>query len=65
MQQIINTRSGQTLILPSPEEETARQKAIAADPDTYELADEELANLKTVGQHTQGQPPNKSLAAAP
>lgn len=46
MQQTIKTRSGRVLILPTPEEETAINAGIAADPDTYELTDEEFARLK-------------------
>jgi len=46
MQQTIKTRSGRTLILPTPEEEAAINAGIAADPDAYALTDEEFARLK-------------------
>ena len=46
MQQTIKTRSGRVLILPTPEEEAQINAGIAADPDTYELTDEEFARLR-------------------
>ena len=49
MQQTIKTLSGRTLILPTPEEEAAINAGITADPDTYELTDEEFVNLKPAG----------------
>lgn len=64
MQQIIKTPSGRTLILP-PEEDTAIEKNITADTDTYELTDKEFAELKPVGQKAQEQQLNKPLTAAP
>jgi len=55
MQQTIKTRSGRVLILPTPEEEAAINAGIAADPDTYELTDEEFARLKPMP--ARGRPP--------
>jgi uncharacterized protein (DUF4415 family) len=46
MQQIIKTRSGRVLILPTPEEEARINAGIAADPDTYELSDEDISRLQ-------------------
>ncbi len=39
------------LILPTPEEEAAIQKGIAADPDTFEFTDEQFKKAK------RGRPP--------
>ncbi len=46
----ITTKSGKVLELPSDEEEKAINAGIAADPDTYELTDEEFKNLRPVGR---------------
>ena len=35
-------------IIPTPKEATAINAGIAADPDTYELSDEEFAQLRPV-----------------
>lgn len=37
-------------ISPTPEEEVAINRGIAADPDTYELGPEEFKRLKRVGR---------------
>jgi uncharacterized protein (DUF4415 family) len=36
----------QKLILPTPEEDAAIDAAVAGDPDTYELNDQEFAQLR-------------------
>jgi uncharacterized protein (DUF4415 family) len=46
MQQTIKTRSGRILILPTAQENAAINAGIAADPDTYELSDEEFRQLR-------------------
>ncbi len=46
----IKTRSGRELILPTPEEDEAINRGIAADPDTYELSDEEFKTLRPIGR---------------
>ena len=42
--------SKRKLILPTPEEDVAINRGIAADPDTYELGEEEFKQLKRVGR---------------
>jgi uncharacterized protein (DUF4415 family) len=37
-------------ILPTPEEDAAIARGIAADPDTYELSDEEFKQLRPMGR---------------
>lgn len=46
----IKTKSGRELILPTPEEDAAIARGIAADPDTYELSDEEFRQLRPMGR---------------
>lgn len=46
----IRTKSGRELILPTPEEDEAINRGIAADPDTYELSDEEFKTLRPLGR---------------
>ena len=41
-------RTGQMVLLPTPEEDAAINKAIAEDPDTHELVDEWFARAKPV-----------------
>ena len=41
-------RTGQMVLLPTPEEDAAINKAIAEDPDTHELDDEWFARAKPV-----------------
>jgi len=50
MSQTIKTRSGRTLILPTPEEEAAIAAGIAADPDTYEPTDAEFKQFRRIGR---------------
>lgn len=37
-------------IIPTPEEDEAINRGIAADPDTYELSDEEFKTLRPLGR---------------
>jgi uncharacterized protein (DUF4415 family) len=46
----IKSKSGRVFELPTPEAEAQIREGIAADPDTSELADEELAQLRPVGR---------------
>jgi hypothetical protein len=46
MPQAIKTRSGRTVILPTPEEDAAINRGIAADPDTYEVSAEEMKQMQ-------------------
>jgi uncharacterized protein (DUF4415 family) len=48
------------LILPTPEEDAAVNRGIAADPDTYELSAREIAELKPLGTtRRMGRPPKE------
>jgi len=49
MRNTIKTRSGRVLELPTPEENEAINRGIAADPDTYEVPDEDFKKLKRMG----------------
>ena len=42
--------SKRKLIMPTPEEDAAINRGIAADPDTYELGTEEFKRIKRVGR---------------
>ena len=42
----VTAKSGRVFLLNSEEEEARIRAGIAADPDTYELTDEELAELR-------------------
>lgn len=42
--------SKRKLIMPTPEDDAAINRGIAADPDTYELGPEEFKQLKRVGR---------------
>lgn len=42
--------SKRKLIMPTPEEDAAINRGIAADPDTYELGEEEFKQLKRIGR---------------
>ncbi|WP_252176475.1 BrnA antitoxin family protein [Endozoicomonas sp. 4G] len=46
----IKTKSGRWLKMNTDEEEAAINAGIAADPDTYELTDEEIKQLRPVGR---------------
>ena len=46
----LTTKKGLKIQLPSPEEDTAINAGIAADPDTYELSDSEFKQLRSVGR---------------
>ena len=50
MPKTINTFSGRPVLVPTPEESTAINAGIAADPDTYELSASEFKALRTVGR---------------
>ena len=50
MTETIKTRSGQVLVLPTPEEDAAIRAGIAADPDTYEVGDSEFAMMRRPGR---------------
>lgn len=50
MQKTIKTRSGRVLVLPTPEEESAINAGIVADPDTRELDDEWFAKAKPASE---------------
>ena len=53
MQQTVTTKSGRILVLNSEEEDAAINVGIAADPDTYELSDEEFAQLRPIRLRTK------------
>ncbi len=46
----IKSKSGRRFELPSEEEEFAINAGIAADPDTHELTEAEVSNLRRVGR---------------
>ena len=46
MKQMIKTRTGRVLVLPTPEEDAAINAGIAQDPDTYELGAVEFKQLR-------------------
>ncbi|WP_250483290.1 BrnA antitoxin family protein [Caballeronia sp. GaOx3] len=50
MPNTIKTRSGRALELPTPEEDKAINRGIAADPDTYEVSDEQFKKMKRRGE---------------
>lgn len=46
MPDTIQTKTGRTLLLPTPEEDAAIAAGIAADPDTDEIASNEFSSLR-------------------
>ena len=50
MSQTVKTRSGRVLVLPTPEEDAAIGKGIAADPDTYEVTATEFKQMRRPGR---------------
>ncbi|MFD2113258.1 BrnA antitoxin family protein [Thiorhodococcus fuscus] len=46
----VTSPSGRIFDLPSPEEEARIREGIAKDPDTHELTDEELAQMRPLGR---------------
>ncbi|MFM0192389.1 BrnA antitoxin family protein [Paraburkholderia strydomiana] len=50
MRNTIKTRSGRVLELPTSEENEAINRGIAADPDTYEVPDEDFKKMKRRGR---------------
>lgn len=50
MQQTIKTRSGRTIILPTPEEDAAITQAALSDPDAQPLTDADWARIKPLIQ---------------
>ncbi len=46
----VKTKSGRIIDIPDDKEEAVINAGIAADPDTYELSDEEFIQLKPVGR---------------
>ena len=46
----ITTRSGRVVIVPSAQENAAINAGIAADPDSYEVSDEEFAKMRKPGR---------------
>ena len=53
MSTMLKTRSGQMVILPTPEEDAAITAAALSDPDAQPLTDAELARLRPL----RGRPP--------
>lgn len=56
MPSYVTTKSGRRIERPSAEEEVHIQTGMAADPDTRELSDAEMAQLKPIAQ--RGRPPS-------
>ncbi|MFL9922132.1 BrnA antitoxin family protein [Paraburkholderia fungorum] len=48
------------IIPPTPEEDAAINRGIAADPDTYELSSREIAELKPLSAKRFGRPPKEN-----
>ncbi len=47
---LVKTKTGRMIEIPSDEEDAIINAGIAADPDTYELSDQEFKQLKPVGR---------------
>lgn len=54
----VKSKSGRIFDLPSPEEEARIREGIAADPDTRELTEEEMAKLRPLAR-----PPGRPSSA--
>lgn len=50
MHNTVKTRSGRTLVLPTPEEDAEINRGIAADPDTFEVPSEDFKLLRRRGR---------------
>ena len=58
----VTSKSGRVFDLPSPEEAVRIREGIAVDPDTYELTDAELAELRPLAR-APGRPKAESTKA--
>ena len=48
--EILTTRAGRVLVVPTPDEDARIAAGIAADPDTYELGAAEIEQLRRPGR---------------
>lgn len=46
----VKSKSGRVFTLPTPTETAAINAGIAADPDTYEVSDEEFKQMRRIGR---------------
>jgi len=53
MQRTIKTRSGRTIIRPTPEEEAAIQRGIAQDPDNPEWTADDFKKARRLGDRVK------------
>jgi hypothetical protein len=53
MSNMLKTKSGQWVILPTEEEDKALQAAAMADPDALLLTDEQVTTINDIGLNTQ------------
>lgn len=58
----ITSKSGRTFLLNTEEEDARIREGIAADPDTHELTDEEMAELRPLAEFKR--PPGRPKAEA-